>query len=1011
MDIREKNILLCCCGGQSGKRYIARHHLGTATVVMSYRKISGLSTGSAAVPGSTRNVTPGPIKSVEATNNKGARSLPIYIAINEYSKRMEDELDFRPGDKIQVLLDDEEYNDGWYFGRNLRTQEEGLYPAVFTQEIKMERKYPLTRAKSFKRSVSNDSISQQQQQQQQGANNSIMEDIDTALNDMSGDSSLGGVDESAQQQVEVSMITTTTALDTSSADNVGSGNLTPTHARDWSPSQVAAYFRSAGFSQDTAEKFEQHKISGPILLELELSYLKELDIDSFGVRFEVFKEIENIKNAMGASPEQVLQPVQSQQRTSDMYYQTSRTSSNSGQLMPPANFDTLSYAKDGLPTIERPSSARHVRNPSKSLDDLPSSNPSPGTESQNSGSNIRHSKIQRPMSTIVNSESTTFTKKDELPLPKSVSEVLSNNNSFASPRRAPKPPSYPSPVQPPKSPAPYGSRGDSGFQRRTSSKMIEEEYVEGDESYEKDDTFTAIMEKMTNLTGGSEEEEYSDLVDNEENIKSESSSIYTEAVGHLPQSTTQRGKADKRQSFIQSPNKAMFTNNAQKSSPGGKDSKEVSNFTSKILGASSPLRPPNRNNDYSSSPSGKNSKRRSLSAQDITVLDNNELEDSNNPKQRSVSEATKNKTMKKMPPNKLKSQTTAFTEGLRTIRVQDAMKDADCSGWMNKKGSGTVGVWKTRFFTLHGTRLSYFGNTTDSRERGLIDITGHRVVPAREDDKLVSLYAASTGKGRYCFKLIPPQPGSKKGLTFTQPKVHYFAVDNKEEMRTWMTHLIKTTIDIDTSVPVVSSYTTPTVSLNKAQEMLTEAREVNRIREEQTSMENDESRLLWDQQNADTSNTAHNIIISTSDNGSPSYIGSPVEKKPAGTTNSMSTPMLNKFNSRSMQGTEENDTKSSLSNTSSNNNNRTTVSSSMGFSSPYLLASGMSTPNIVRSNSLRAKEKITNISTSDIQEDKQDGYFNSEESNKFLSEINFNSASPLILHLLPLLPFKIIEFL
>lgn len=77
------------------------------------------------------------------------------------------------------------------------------------------------------------------------------------------------------------------------------------------------------------------------------------------------------------------------------------------------------------------------------------------------------------------------------------------------------------------------------------------------------------------------------------------------------------------------------------------------------------------------------------------------------------------------------------------------MKNADYSGWLSKKGSGAVSVWKTRFFTLHGTRLSYFANTTDTRERGLIDITAHRVIPAKEDDKLVSLYAASTGKGRF----------------------------------------------------------------------------------------------------------------------------------------------------------------------------------------------------------------------------------------------------------------------
>ena len=78
--------------------------------------------------------------------------------------------------------------------------------------------------------------------------------------------------------------------------------------------------------------------------------------------------------------------------------------------------------------------------------------------------------------------------------------------------------------------------------------------------------------------------------------------------------------------------------------------------------------------------------------------------------------------------------------------------------------------------------------------------------PASDDDRLISLYAASLGKGKYCFKLVPPQPGSKKGLTFTEPRVHYFAVENKSEMKAWLSAIIKATIDIDTSVPVISSY-------------------------------------------------------------------------------------------------------------------------------------------------------------------------------------------------------------
>ena len=201
--------------------------------------------------------------------------------------------------------------------------------------------------------------------------------------------------------------------------------------------------------------------------------------------------------------------------------------------------------------------------------------------------------------------------------------------------------------------------------------------------------------------------------------------------------------------------------------------------------------------------------------------------------------------------NNNKQSTSAFQEGIRTISVKDAILSSNCSGWMNKKGTGKIPTWKTRFFTLHGTRLSYFLGTNDTRERGLIDITSHHVVPIQDDgdDKLTALYAAGMRKGRYCFKLVPPQPGSKKGLTFTQPRVHYFAVETRDEMRSWLAALIKATIDLDTSVPVISSFATATVSLGRAKEMLKEARELELLREQEGFLnEEDEDQLLWEQQ-------------------------------------------------------------------------------------------------------------------------------------------------------------------
>lgn len=208
--------------------------------------------------------------------------------------------------------------------------------------------------------------------------------------------------------------------------------------------------------------------------------------------------------------------------------------------------------------------------------------------------------------------------------------------------------------------------------------------------------------------------------------------------------------------------------------------------------------------------------------------------------------------------NKSKKQTTAFQKGLREITPAEAAKKGDYSGWMKKRGSSGVGAWKSRFFVLNGRRLSYFYSLSDTMEQGLIDITSHKVLSAT-DDRLVGLHAAiaavaspvtsprPTGaspfshgtsapdtsgtpakddlsltrkkekdQGWFTFKLVPPAPGAAKGVTFTQPRLHYFATDTRHEGKKWMAAMMKATIDRDETKPVITSYNAKTISLSKA---------------------------------------------------------------------------------------------------------------------------------------------------------------------------------------------------
>ncbi|KAI1809041.1 hypothetical protein GGS20DRAFT_573792 [Poronia punctata] len=198
---------------------------------------------------------------------------------------------------------------------------------------------------------------------------------------------------------------------------------------------------------------------------------------------------------------------------------------------------------------------------------------------------------------------------------------------------------------------------------------------------------------------------------------------------------------------------------------------------------------------------------------------------------------------------KTKKETSAYLRGLQRISPREAIKDADYSGWMKKKNSHLMTTWKPRLFVLRGRRLSYYYSEDDTEEKGLIDISFHRVLPA-DNERLTGLHATLTGasntpvmpsdsnlltvaqsnaaaglgteKGAdamFIFKLVPPRAGLSKAVNFTKPTVHYFAVPNLQQGRAWMAALMKATIDRDDSQPMTSTYQQKTISLAKAKQM------------------------------------------------------------------------------------------------------------------------------------------------------------------------------------------------
>lgn len=719
--------------------------------------------------------------------------MSIYVCTKQFNARLGDELNLKVGDKVEVLADDSEYNDGWYMGKNLLTNEVGLYPKTFTQVLPNQGSEtsvlrsrsrrlgsghssaantpPVTSTAQLGDSFEKLSVNSMKTATPKGAAQvtKTMTDIDKALeelqtNSFSETSRTPSGNPSHARQPSLQSLTE---------------DLNPADALKWTPQQVSLYFAIVlGFDMDVAGKFARHKITGEILFQLDLAHLKELDIDSFGTRFEIYKEIEKLRTSGKPKSAQV----------SENHEGASSRSFPSNNSDESLNIDLLTSSVQSrllLPLAElnlRGQPKTHQRKRSQSMENLLS-----------------------PTTPLVGAGD--------------------SPESFLSPRKAPEPPSA--------SPLNKGYRF-GGSPRETLQSGL---YL----------TRTNASSAGLGISNGASRPASSVYDNSMASQHRRNSSVISGHRRHSSMFSFLSGANDEQKEKEEREEKRLQSNNIYRDEepPQLISPAKVLRLRSKStkiddlddldvdLATFSP---------HKSKSLKEGALRKSTSLHNHLLIKDEKRAASDSTTQSSVlrlktlrTASTQN--FKSLTGSK-KSKTSAFQEGIREVTPDEAIKSATHSGWMAKKSGSTIG-WRSRYFTLHGTRLSYFTSLKDKKEKGLIDITAHKVIPVNSEDanntndKYIALYAASTGFGRYCFKLVPPAPGFKKGLTFTQPKTHYFAVETMEEMRGWLKALMTATIDIDDSVPVVSLCLTPTVSLAKAQEMLARAREETKLKDEE----------------------------------------------------------------------------------------------------------------------------------------------------------------------------------
>ena len=80
-------------------------------------------------------------------------------------------------------------------------------------------------------------------------------------------------------------------------------HLDNSEVRAWCSRDVATWMYQNGFENDVIDKFVTHDITGAVLLDLQFDDLKELEIQSFGKRHQLWNQIDSLRTADGlASP-------------------------------------------------------------------------------------------------------------------------------------------------------------------------------------------------------------------------------------------------------------------------------------------------------------------------------------------------------------------------------------------------------------------------------------------------------------------------------------------------------------------------------------------------------------------------------------------------------------------------------------------------------------------------------------------------------------------------------------
>ncbi|KAI8147658.1 hypothetical protein BJV82DRAFT_664884 [Fennellomyces sp. T-0311] len=220
----------------------------------------------------------------------------IVYATHDFVAENEDEIPLKKGEAVYVIEKDEDFQDGWWRGRNAHG-EIGLFPMNY---ISLAAPKPSSLEQKF--GTLEDTLSAMQ-----------INSPTSSPPSLDPNSNLATPSSSKSRSSTESGSTNTSSRAGSGRRNVhqmvaaslGSPALRDTSPDEWTIDQVASWLDALGF-KDAIDTFREQEITGDILLELTQQSLKELGIGTFGKRFK-------IHNAIQALRQEMLRPIETTQ--------------------------------------------------------------------------------------------------------------------------------------------------------------------------------------------------------------------------------------------------------------------------------------------------------------------------------------------------------------------------------------------------------------------------------------------------------------------------------------------------------------------------------------------------------------------------------------------------------------------------------------------------------------------------------------------------------------------------